>query len=133
LTTHFSDVREGPFRNPFPRKPRCSSKRRSTFHQFRGKSGHQKLTSAALRQAAAHDISANHRLFIKAAAKRRREETVRGTTYSGDGGMTPGAWPARETLAPIRGSELNDSKGYVKKNVAHPETFSEIFEGLEFK
>jgi hypothetical protein len=35
-------------------------------------------------------------------------------------------------LAPIGASELNDSKGYVK-NLAHPETFSEIFDALESK
>jgi hypothetical protein len=40
---------------------------------------------------------------------------VCGTAYSGDGGATPGAGPGRETLAPIGDSELNDSKGYVKK------------------
>jgi hypothetical protein len=105
-----------------------------TFHQFRGKSGRPKLTSAALRQVTARDISADHRLFIRAAeAKRRREEMACGTAYSGDGGATPSAGPGRETLAPIRGSKMNDSKGYVKKNIAHPETFSEIFAGLEFK
>jgi hypothetical protein len=41
--------------------------------------------------------------------------------------------PGRSTLAPIRGWELNDSKGYVKNNLAHSETFSEILEGLEFE
>jgi hypothetical protein len=67
----------------------------------------------------------DYRLFIRAAAaKRKREEMVCGTTYSRDGGATPGAEPGRETLVPIVGSELNDSKEHVKKNIAHPETFS---------
>jgi hypothetical protein len=47
--------------------------------------------------------------------------------YSGAAGATPGAGPGRETLAPIGGSELKDSEGYVKKNIARPETVSEIF------
>jgi hypothetical protein len=38
-----------------------------------------------------------------------------GTTYSGDGGTTPDAGPGHETLAPIAGPELNDSKAPVKK------------------
>jgi hypothetical protein len=38
-----------------------------------------------------------------------------GVKYSGAGAATPGAGPGRETLPPIGDSELNDSKGYVKK------------------
>jgi hypothetical protein len=95
--------------------------------------GRPKFTSAALRQATVRHISADDRLSIRAAAaKRRREEMVSRTTYSGDSGATPSAGPGRETLALIGGSELNDNKGYIK-NIAHQETFSEIFEGLEFK
>jgi hypothetical protein len=54
------------------------------------------------------------------------------TTYSGAGGATPGGGPGRETLALVGGSELNDSKGDIKK-YHPPADFSEIFEGLEFK
>jgi hypothetical protein len=105
-----------------------------TFQQFRSKSGRPKLTNWERREATARDISADHYLFIRVApAKRRRGQMVWETTYSGAGGATPGAGPRRETLALIGDSKLNDVKWYVKNNTAHPETFSEIFEGLEFK
>jgi hypothetical protein len=53
--------------------------------------------SAALRQATVRNIFADHRLSIRApaAAKRRREEMVWETKYSGAGGATPGRWALR--------------------------------------
>jgi hypothetical protein len=48
---------------------------------------------------AARNISVDHRLSIreetKEAGKRKREEMIWGTKYSGAGGATPGRWALR--------------------------------------
>jgi hypothetical protein len=84
-----------------PRRPRYSSKRRVIFHQFSGKSCRPKFTSAALRQATAHKFWPT----IVCASLRNK---IFGSRWRDAG-------PGRETLAPIGGSELNDSTEYVKK------------------
>jgi hypothetical protein len=101
-----------------------------TFRQFRGKLGHPTFTSAARRQPTARHISADHRLSIRGqqqrGSERRRfgEQSIREPVAR--------LWIAglgRETLGLIGGSELNDSKRCAK-NIAQPQAFSEIFEGL---